>query len=271
MRLFKLLRRHFIKIWHLLYNLWGEVNPAPLLIYGNQKSGTSAIAALLAEATGKSLTLDLKRNRKLIQTFDEMLAGKVTVEKFINMHKYEFSREIIKEPGLTMLFQELQAHYNHKPAVFIIRDPRDNIRSILNRLKIPGDLSQNPDPGLIPPAWQKVIDHYGQTPVEMIHYIEKMAWRWNDFAGMARACDDHIIVLKYEDFLKDKKKHIEDLAINCGYMIVKDISSQVDRQFQPGGDSSAKWLDFFGPENLKKIETICNENMKFFEYDKMLK
>ena len=37
------------------------VNPTPVIILGNQKSGTTAIAALLAETTGKTVALDLQK------------------------------------------------------------------------------------------------------------------------------------------------------------------------------------------------------------------
>ena len=266
MRLIRRIKRLMRESVYVTWNLAGKPNPHPLLVYGNQKSGTSAVAALLAEATGKSVTLDLLTMPRSLKATEKAISKKIPVVDFINAHKFEFSREIVKEPGLTMLFDELDTFYNHPPAVFVIRDPRDNIRSILNKLGLPGNLPETPDLSSLKEAWRKNINHYGRIPEGVRHYIEKMAWRWNDFATTARKCHDKVVLIQYEDFIKDKKKCIEELAGRLGFAVVNDISSRMDRQFQPKGDRSTAWIEFFGPENLKKIENICKENMLHFGY-----
>jgi hypothetical protein len=40
----------------------------------------------------------------------------------------------------------------------------------------------------------------------------------------------------------------------------------MDRQFQPRGDRTVSWADFFGPERLAAIERQCAAEMKVFGY-----
>ncbi|NEP45581.1 MAG: hypothetical protein F6K35_42755, partial [Okeania sp. SIO2H7] len=118
-----------------------KINPQPILVLGNQKSGTSAIAALLAEMTDLSVTIDLRKEIPN-PTYDKIIKGELTFSEFVQLNKLDFSRDIVKEPNLTLLDRELAEYFPNSDFVFVIRDPRDNIRSILNRLQLPGNLTK---------------------------------------------------------------------------------------------------------------------------------
>ena len=47
---------------------------------------------------------------------------------------------------------------------------------------------------------------------------------------------------------------------------MNDISDKVDRQYQRRGDRNVSWPDFFGPDNLARIERICGDRMQRFGY-----
>ncbi|MGB3193590.1 MAG: sulfotransferase [Limnoraphis sp.] len=243
-----------------------SVHPHPILVLGNQKSGTSAIAALLAENTGLSVTIDITQEVEH-PIYHHVILGKLSFDEYIQRHKLYFSNAIIKEPNLTLFYNQLIDYFPQSQFVFIIRDPRDNIRSILNRLQLPGNLTeiQLEQRQMLTQAWQLIIDNFGLN-LPGSNYIEKMAYRWDYMANLYSNNSEKMILIRYEDFLQDKVSQIERLAQKLGLKPINDISDKVNIQFQGRGDRNVKWQDFFEKDNLSRIESICNENMKKFDY-----
>ncbi|HEX7065258.1 MAG TPA: sulfotransferase [Bacillales bacterium] len=259
------LRKHYLDRRSTVY-------PNPIIVLGNQKSGTSAIAALLAELTGLSVTIDLLEIREPVQ--GKLHRGELSFSEFVNRNKYDFSKEIIKEPSLTFLVEDLDRYFPETKKVFIIRDPRDNIRSILNRVKIPGDLKQlgheeEKQLKRAPLDWKRVIDSRW-LGIEGENYIEWMAERWNLAVDIYKKHEEEMILVRYEDFVKDKVAHIEQLAQTLGLPKINGIEDKVDIQYQPAGNQRVNKVDFFGEENLMKIENLCGTRMKEFGYAKLL-
>jgi hypothetical protein len=75
-----------------------------------------------------------------------------------------------------------------------------------------------------------------------------------------------MVLIKYEDFMKDKAATIMGLARALGRQPRHDISDKVDVQYQSRGDRDVKWVDFFGPNNLARLERICAVRMAAFGY-----
>lgn len=215
--------------------LISRVNPRPVLILGNQKSGTTAIAALLGHLTRLSTTLDLGREIK-DPTYDRVTRGELTFEQLIQRNKLDFSRRIVKEPHLTMFYAELLRCFPDAPIVFVVRDPRDNIRSILNRLNLPGNAGRlsEEDGARIKRVWHLVLDNRW-LGIEGSDYIEQLAGRWRRAAEIYLANQQRMILVRYEDFLRDKPGIMQRLAESLGLKAVADISEMVDVQFQPRG------------------------------------
>ncbi len=256
----------FRRGWFELRTTTARINRRPILILGNQKSGTSAIAALLGEMSGLSVTIDLtKANR--IANYDSLLRGELSFSEFVDMNRLDFSRQIVKEPNLTIFHKDLIEYFHESKMVFIIRDPRDNIRSILNRLMIPGNRRQldMEHQAEITPAWELVIDGrwFGLTGK---NYIEMLAERWNFIADVYLQNKEKMILVRYEDFVRDKIGKIRQLAHSLGLDKMYDISGRVDIQFQPRGERDVKLQDFFGQDNLALIESTCGKRMKLFDY-----
>jgi len=201
------------------------------------------------------------------QTYPRLRKGEVSFSKFLEMNRLDFSRDIVKEPNLTLLFQELSAHFPDCRFVFIVRDPRDNIRSLLNRLDIPGNLPQlkREHRKKITRGWDIVIDGRW-LGIKGENYIEMLAERWNLMVDVYVENRDKIILAQYEDFLKDKVGEISRLASELNLTQVNDISDKVDIQYQPRGDREINWQDFFGADNLARIETLCSRRMVLFNY-----
>lgn len=243
-----------------------RINSCPILVLGNQKSGTSAIAALLGEIAGLSVTIDLEKEIKN-PTYDRVWKGELPFAEFININKFSFSREIVKEPNLTPFHQQLTEYFPNSKFVFVLRDPRDNIRSILNRLRIPGDLAKLEEKhrDCISPAWDLVIN--GQwLGLQGGNYIEMLAARWNFMADVYLKSRNTMVLIRYEEFLKDKIGVIASLAQGLGLAPIRDISNKVNVPFQPPGERGVRWRDFFGEDNLTRIIDICRERMKLLGY-----
>ncbi len=246
--------------------LVARVNPNPIIILGNQKSGTTAIAALLAEMTGRSVALDLKKEMKN-PVIDRIKTGGLSMTEFVRFNKLDFSRDIIKEPSLSPFYRELAAYFPRSTFVMVIRDPRDNIRSILNRLRIPGHLSTITEEyrSQITRAWELIIDGRW-LGLQGDNYIEMLAERWDYITDLYLENRDRMTLVRYEDFSKDKIGTLDRLAAALGLEKKRDVSHRVDVQFQPPGNRSVRWEDFFGAENLAMIERICTDRMRELGY-----
>lgn len=263
------------KAWELSERLKREwdtinarVNPSPIIVLGNQKSGTSAIAALLAEMTNLSVTLDLRKEIAK-PTYDRVKTGELSFAEFVNINKLDFCQEIVKEPNLTLFYQEMNEYFTNPKYVFVIRDPRENIRSILNRLNIPGNLteleSEYREEITKYPAWNLVLDG-SWLGIEGNNYIERLALRWNFTADVFLENKDKMELIYYEDFVKDKIGVIAGIAEKLRLPQANDIADKVDIQFQPKGNRHVKGADFFGKDNLERINQICEKKMRIFKY-----
>ena len=244
-----------------------KINPTPIIILGNQKAGTSAIASLLGHMTGKSFHVDLmKANERNI--YVDLKKGTVSFDDFINLNRLEFSKEIVKEPNLSLFYDELTQYFASAKFILVVRDPRDNIRSILDRYKISGNIQQmKPEhyQSLVR-SWPSVFD--GQwLGIEGENHIEMLAGRWNYIADVFLLNSNSILLVKYEQFLQNKIQEISRIAESLGMEKINDISDQVNIQYQPAGkNKNVKYEEFFCQENLDKIERICGARMKKLGY-----
>ena len=266
------LSRIWVSYWRLLENYKVKklpIHPSPIFILGHQKSGTTAIAALFAEMAGLSITLDLLSEIQR-PTYPKVIKGEISFSKFIDLNRRQFGSAIIKEANLTLLYPYLQERFPTSKFVFIIRDPRDVIRSILNRLTLPGNLAQldNYQWVNLPSGWNLILDGrwMGLTGS---NYVEMLAQRWDWFAGIYCSNQSRFRLVKYEDFLKDKIGILRSLAFDLDLREYRDVTRQVDHQFQPRGDSQVNWFDFFGRGNLEIIEQACGDTMQNFGYPAM--
>ncbi|NUO71156.1 MAG: sulfotransferase [Frateuria sp.] len=250
-----------------------RVYPQPVIIGGSPKSGTTVIAALLAKAVGAQFSNDpfwhvLYHDAKDF-LLPDILEGRLTVDEFINRFGAYFQARIIKDPDFAFLYPQLKARFPQSQQVFIVRDPRDNIRSILNRLKIPGNLRElEPEDNFIPSSqkgWRAIVDGRGLA-ISRGNYISRLSQRWCLGTRQYFDAKSSIHLVRYEDFVADKVGVIEQLADDLGLAVVNDISGEVDKQFQPRGDRNAVLENFFGRENLRIIEATCAKPMSAFGY-----
>jgi hypothetical protein len=243
-------------------------NPEAAFFLGNQKSGTTAIAALTAKLTGATSTIDLMNaNREAV--WPRIWSGEMSFDALVASNRLDFSRQIVKEPSLSPFVAHLLDHFpRSRGIVAIVRDPRDNIRSILDRHKLPGDLEDLPAGSVaaMPGGWSTVFDSrwLGGPPGS---YIVQLAYRWQFIASRFRQYGARIHIVRYEDFLRDKPGFLTTLAGRLGLTSLHDVRGEVDRQYQPAGTPKRDWGEYFGATNLGIINDICADQMRPLDYD----
>lgn len=244
----------------------------PIFVYGNQKSGTSAVAALVARAYGLSHDIDVGGFR--VEQYEALYAGRIDLETLIRKRaRIEFSKGLIKEPNLTFLWPSLRALYPRGRQIFVVRNPKANIRSICNRLKIPGNLQQL-DTSTYPeisPMWEAILQNrWVGEPGRDLNYIGRSAERWKIAAQQYEHHKKDTVLIRYEDFVKDKVGTIGALSTELGLSVTSDITPWVDVQYQPAGKKVRDYGQFFGLENLAIIERECGPLMRVLGYETSL-
>ena len=245
-----------------LLALTTSANPHPLFVFGNQKSGTTAIAALLAVATGKSVTLDFAGAEHPYAT--ALLRGNTPIAEFVRRNSWALSSQVIKEPTLTFVAPQLMDYFGIDKAVFIVRDPFVNIRSILVRQKLRGDLGTLPERVRLNPTWRKILSGE-DLGLSKAHYVEILAWRWLRAVEILRANQERFLLVRYEEFLKDKKSKIAEIAREFDLEVVDDITPLLEVEYQRRDKVSEAPRLFFGA-NYERIEKICGSAAKSLGY-----
>ncbi len=241
---------------------------APIFVLGNQKSGTTAIAALLAECLGETFISDvLYRNKVHLK---DLLDADPSVAGLLAGHPQSFNATVIKDNDLTFVYPSLANTFPEATFVFVVRDPRQNIRSVLNRLNLPGDLDSLSAEHYAHlskklPGWHTILtgSSFGSNTD---HYIDVLADRWVRANEVYLSASDRMTLVRYEDFDSAKRPVIERLATELGFPVAHDISESQDRQYQPLGDRSIAPESFFGQRNLERVERRCAKLMGSFGY-----
>jgi hypothetical protein len=244
------------------------VNRSPIIFLGKGKSGTTAIAALFAQATGKSVALDIPA--LFVDGLRPILKGDKDLWRVVRTQRIAFSKDVLKQPTLTWVYKQLRELFPGARFVMIVRDPRSNIRSVFNRMAIPGDLSDlTPDEiRNIHGGWRWHFSEPELLGITGANYVELSANRWNRAADVYLDNSDDMLLVRYEDFMTDRVGYVAQLARQLDCPVVADISERVDDQYQPRGtDRGRAWVDFFGARNLETIERLCGPRMRELGYE----
>jgi hypothetical protein len=253
-----------------------RVNPDAIHVFGCQKSGTSAVAQLTAMAGGLSATVDIPTMWRTPVT--DIVRGEATVKDFVETHRPYFSRELVKEPGLAPILDQVAGQIGLRKVVFVVRNPLTNVRSILQRRGVVGDrpeLQAEEVAAMLKGNWHWAYDwpHVYRPEAkfwsEGRHYVEGLGTLWSScVAAMQRAekMGVEVHVVRYEDFVKDKRGTVEGILAEFGRPVRQDVSAHVDVRFQPKGDHSVSVEDFFGATNLAMLEEATRTGAHFFGY-----
>lgn len=247
-----------------LQNLWATPNETPIIVLGNQKSGTSAIAHLLADHGALSKTIDIPP--LWLPDSAAILRGERAFADVVRQHPAYFARDLFKEPMMTFFADAVVDRFPQATYVFVVRDPRDNIRSLLDSRDLPGDRDD-----LTPADWPDDAAHRHVADPALwggddTNYVGVLAHRWNRAVRAYFAHADRMHRVRYETFMDDKHACIAALAHTIGVPHRRDIRDRLDRAYQPRGNRAVDWATFFGTANLQRIERICRDGMQRLGY-----
>jgi len=249
---------------YMIADLRATPHPRPVFFLGNAKSGTTAISALFAKATGQAYSWDICYHRRWLRAGAFLKRG-MTPEEMRQRAPGAFSAGVIKDPVLTCASRELRALYPDSPIFFIVRDPYRNVKSIFERLGLPGDLD---DAGemleRLPPPWRRQFDASYVRGAHG-HYVNLAARGWQCCADAILDFDPRSRVVYYEEFSDDKVGLIRRLADFAHLPIVEDISNAVDVQYQRQGNHNLSVSEFFG-HNLGRIMDECRRGIVRHRY-----
>jgi len=261
----------------ILWNLY-LTKKVKVIILGHQKSGTTVIAALLSRLSRLALSVDplfmIDQGKAQTALYIVNNPNLDAFDRLCRKYPKLFKRQLIKDPDYVFLYPMIKKYYKNTKFVFVVRDPRDMIRSICNRLNLSGDckikLPTQSDMRGGNKHWAFILS--GKLPERNniankdLNYIEHLAHRWNIASQIYLNNSDDITLVKYEDFLENKEEYMIGLATKLGVSNKVNISEYVDVQYQGKGNNSVDLLDFFGEKNLSSINAICGKYMREFDY-----
>ena len=237
---------------------------APVLILGNQKTGSTAIAELLAQYGDLWATTDLHP----LQSPDAQIENEpASVACLIQRLRYYFRRDLVKENELTAATDSLLEVFPRARPVFVVRHPVQNVRSILDRVSLPGRPLPFETLDLSGGGWERIVrgHDYG---IEADDHITSLALRWCRTTTIYLRHSDRLHLVRYEDFMSDKLGTINALATRLGVEPKEDIRPLLDVPFQPRGDHrSTPPNDFFSDQALDIIHERCVDGMSALNYE----
>lgn len=236
----------------------------PVLVLGNQKTGSTAIAKLLAHLGRLRAVTDI---HPLHAPDAHLPDDPSAVAPFVQRMRYYFRHDLVKENELTPATGALLEVLPHARPAFVVRHPVHNIRSILDRVDLPGHPRSLDAIDLSGSGWGPIV-RGRPLGIEAADHITALAKRWQHMTDLYRRHDDRLHLVRYEDFVADKDGTIRRLADQLGIAPRRDIQSLLDVQFQPRGEHrSAPPEEFFSAEALARIHRHCADGLTTLDYD----
>lgn len=239
-------------------------------VLGHQKTGTSVIASLIAKRAGLKYKIDV--NPHGYKNIFNLLNKKIDLDYFIKQNTDFFGFEVVKEPELTFIFEDLYKKFKNTSFIFVTRHPLDNIRSILDRVnispkKLPMQFSEIKKQE-IHFAWEKKLLGETISNNKGVNLPETLAYRWKIASNIYLSNSNNLLLCRYEDFQENKLKFIDNILNKLSIPPKNDISNLVDKQYQPKGENKNREItELFSEEIIRNIENVCSSEMEKLGYE----
>ncbi len=225
-------------------------------VTGCERSGTSAVANLLHLGSGWSL-LDDPPAAWYVTPLAALTGGGLTPALWWKLRRHR----IVKVPCFAAILPYLRRRaVGRFHTIHCVRDPRDNVASLLERF-------DNGAPGM-------AFDvHWLRVPAGSL--IEALAWRWRkllEYAEQDRDAGGRVTFVRYEDFCADKLAVVRGLADRCAMPFdASRVAAHLDRQFRKRwADRIAgpqRWRTDLTESQTRTIEDLCGPLMARWGYD----
>jgi len=260
-------REKLLRAWSVLR----KPTAVRVIVLGHQKSGTSAIGALMARLIKHSYANDplywCDHGRG--EYANRVVNDPGTLRQVINSKRAYFFRYIVKDPDLTFVMEDLPYAFPNARLIFVVRDPRQVIRSIADRLNLSADTLSKPFQATpdINRHWSLILS--GQLPIitnRNLAVSEVLARRWIKSVEMYLRNEGRVLMIRYEDFCAHKLDSLRQLIRQMNIRERGDISEWVNAEHQPKDNSQADLEIRLGLDSLVRIEKLCSNHMSKFQY-----
>lgn len=226
-----------------------------ILVLGHQRSGTSVIARLLAEATGLTFVDDppwtfTRHVRQVYGDVDQ-------IATYLDAHRADVEAGLLKAPSLTPIAPALETLLPEARFVAVVREPKDTIAAVLEWRR---HRDRQQGPYFWDQAWMGI---------ESEDRIEALAQRWMFYHDCLAQLSDPVWIV-YDAFCNDKPAAIADAVRQLGIAPTKDVSELADRQFKKDfGDQAIRgtnrWQRELNDQQAETIDHICGPAWRQFE------
>ena len=240
-----------------------------VVVLGHQKSGTTAIAALLARMAGKGYSNDplYRVDWGGGSAAEAVMANPESLTDLVRSRRRMFCRPFLKDPDLSFIIPACRRTFDRARFVFVVRDPRDTVRSIADRLGLTArDLLCPADASKLPNRHWSLILAGCLPEVRGNSIAEAIAMRWRIAVRHFYDNSDGIVLLRYEDFLADRIGSLARCLGDLGIKQRQDITPWLETRYQPKGDASMGLQDRLGNECVRFIEEICSVELHKMGY-----
>jgi len=235
-----------------------------VLVLGNQKTGSTAIAKLLAHLGRLRAVTDI---HPLHAPDAHLPDDPSAVASFLQRMRYYVRHDLVKENELTPATGALLEVLPRARPVFVLRHPVHNIRSILDRVDLPGVPLPLDEISLSASNWRSIVTGH-RLGIEAPDHITALAKRWSHMTTLYRRHQDRLHRVRYEAFTADKRATIRALATRLGIEPRQEIQPLLDVSFQPrGAHRSTPPGEFFSAEALDIIHQQCADGMSALDYE----
>lgn len=213
----------------------GRAEPS-VVVLGNQKAGTSFVAAAIGRALDVDYQIDLpiERYDPTHRRRDPTADG--YADHLLDRSRRRVASPVVKEPSLTFWWRQMANRWPAARIVVVVRDPLDNIRSTLDRLDllaVSGDPARPLPP--VPYPWLDLLELAdtpdGRRPVATLdEVVANLGRRWTRCAeaAVAASAAGHDVI-RYEDLRADLTGSLASLGLPPA------PQSVLEQQHQPAG------------------------------------
>lgn len=226
-------------------------------VIGCERSGTSAVSRLLSVGSGYSLLDDPPESWYSYPVIYWQGHG-LSLKLWWKLRKYH----IVKVPGFATILPYLKKRFvGNFTALYCIRDPRDVVASVLERLEQGG--------------YSPLFTDVTWLGIQVADRVEAISWRWRKYLECAlhyRRRGGKVVFIKYEDFCHDRLGALLKCAerLNISFHSSK-VRPLLETQFGKNWDKTirgaGRWQNDLDEFDVQKTTGICGDLMRAWDYD----
>jgi hypothetical protein len=237
------------------------VTGAKVFVVGNHRSGTALFAAMLASTCRR--TFSAIRGERSRPTVRRIFLGVEEIESLVAGEPRLLAGDIVEASEVALIAEHLGARFPEARFCHLVRDPRRQIRSVLQSLGLSGRDCDWRHLHHLSDGWRLLLE--GKAfGLDGGNYVEVLARHWNLVADVHLRTQDRSILVRYERFIASMGEEVARGASALGLGGQPVSLPAAERPVLPVR-RRLSLRDFFGP-NLALIDSLCDARMQALGY-----